>query len=351
MCIRDRFWIKYNLCAPFGAVALVLLAWSLARRDWKGLGRVVLGGVLGLAAMSLPWLFYFWANGALDEMWYNYFYCNLFLYSDSADAALPQMLASMWRNIRSDLRLNWVFGVFVVLGLLWFTFGPRVRGEKRDAAFWLQRLLLPLSFLAVTAAIYGTPHNVPIYYALALVLFVPFGFVPVLAAVRAVVDKLAGTGRFSSWLWAALAAAALAAGVGFAWWHTPNHQAFGQKRADTVQYQFAQVMRSEPDPSYEMWGVLDRGFGMAADLLQDSPYIGSFNLPVEEIQQEFYGDPAFDTEFIICGSYEDDYQTNLAQWQPLLEQHGYALVSEGQELQLNRTTYYTVRYLLYQRQE
>lgn len=140
------FWIKYNLCAPFGAVALVLLAWGLARRDWKGLGRVVLGGVLGLAAMSLPWLFYFWANGALDEMWYNYFYCNLFLYSDSADAALPQMLASMWRNIRSDLRLNWVFGVFVVLGLLWFTFGPGVRGEKRDAAFWLQRLLLPLSF-------------------------------------------------------------------------------------------------------------------------------------------------------------------------------------------------------------
>lgn len=62
------FWIKYNLCAPFGAVALVLLAWGLARRDWKGLGRVVLGGVLGLAAMSLPWLFYFWANGALDEM-------------------------------------------------------------------------------------------------------------------------------------------------------------------------------------------------------------------------------------------------------------------------------------------
>ncbi len=345
------FWIKYNLCAPFGAVALVLLAWGLARRDWNGLGRVVLGGVLGLAAMSLPWLFYFWANGALDEMWYNYFYCNLFLYSDSADAALPQMLASMWRNIRSDLRLNWVFGVFVVLGLLWFTFGPGVRGEKRDAAFWLQRLLLPLSFLAVTAAIYGTPHNVPIYYALALVLFVPFGFVPVLAAVRAVVDKLAGAGRFSSWLWAALAVAALAAGVGFAWWHTPNHQAFGQKRADTVQYQFAQVMRSEPDPSYEMWGVLDRGFGMAADLLQASPYIGSFNLPVEEIQQEFYGDPAFDTEFIICGSYEDDYQTNLAQWQPLLEQHGYVLVSEGQELQLNRKTYYTVRYLLYQRQE
>ena len=30
---------------------------------------------------------------------------------------------------------------------------------------------------------------------------------------------------------------------------------------------------------------------------------------------------------------------------------GYALVSEGQELQLNRMTYYTVRYLLYQRQE
>ena len=109
----------------------------------------------------------------------------------------------------------------------------------------------------------------------------------------------------------------------------------------------------KPDGTYGKFVAepLDRGFGMAADLLQDSPYIGSFNLPVEEIQQEFYGDPAFDTEFIICGSYEDDYQTNLAQWQPLLEQHGYVLVSEGQELQLNRKTYYTVRYLLYQRQE
>lgn len=118
-----------------------------------------------------------------------------------------------------------------------------------------------------------------------------------------------------------------------------------------MQYQFAQVMRSVPDASYEMWGVLDRGFGMAADLLQASPYIGSFNLPVEQIQQEFYGEPAFDTEFIVCGSYEDEYEASLARWEPLLAQHGYARVGEGQELQLNRTTYYTVRYLLYQRQE
>lgn len=145
--------------------------------------------------------------------------------------------------------------------------------------------------------------------------------------------------------------AALAAGVGFAWWHAPNRQAFGQRREDAVQYQFAQVMRSVPDASYEMWGVLDRGFGMAADLLQASPYIGSFNLPVEQIQQEFYGEPAFDTEFIVCGSYEDEYEASLARWEPLLEQHGYARVGEGQERQLNRTTYYTVRYLLYQRQE
>ncbi|WP_394963559.1 hypothetical protein [Candidatus Allofournierella excrementigallinarum] len=345
------FWIKYNLCAPFAAVAAVLLAWGLARRDWKGLCRAFAGGVLGLAAMSLPWLFYFWAGGALDEMLYNYFYCNLFLYSDSADAAPAQILANMWRNTCSDLRLNWVFGVFVALGLLWFTFAPRARGEKRDAAFWLQRLLLPLGFLAVTAAIYGTPNNVPIYYALALALFVPFGFVPLLAAVRAVGDKLAGDGRAGRRLWAALAAAALAAGVGFAWWHAPNRQAFGQRREDAVQYQFAQVMRSVPDASYEMWGVLDRGFGMAADLLQASPYIGSFNLPVEQIQQEFYGEPAFDTEFIVCGSYEDEYEASLARWEPLLEQHGYARVGEGQERQLNRTTYYTVRYLLYQRQE
>lgn len=329
----------------------MLLVWALARRDWKGLGRVVLGGVAGLGAMSLPWLVYFWANGALDDLWYNYFYCNLFLYSDSARPQLSAVLAGMWRNTVSDLRQNWVFGVFVVLGLLWSVFAPRAREEKRDAAFWLQRLLLPLCFLAVTAAIYGTPHNVPIYYALVLVLFVPFGFVPLLVAARAVVDKLAGTGCFGRWLWGVLAAAALAAGVGFAWWHTPNHQAFGQKREDAVQYQFAQVMRREPNASYEMWGVLDRGFGMAADLLQASSYIGSFNLPLAEVQQEFYGEPAFDTEFIICGSYEDDYQTNLAQWQPLLEQHGYVQVGEGQELQLNRKTYYTVRYLLYQRQE
>ena len=345
------FWIKYNLCAPFAAVAAVLLLWGLARRDRKGLGRLVLGGVAGLGAMSLPWLLYFWANGALDELWYNYFYCNLFLYSDSTQTTLAQMLGNMGRNIASDLRLNWVFGVFAVLGLLWFTFGPGVRGEKRDAAFWLQRLLLPLCFLAVTAAIYGTSHSVPIYYALALTLFVPFGFVPLLAAARAVVDKLAGAGRFDRWLWAALAAAALAAGVGFAWWHTPNRQVFGQPRQEAVQYQFARVMRRSPNPSYEMWGVLDSGFGMAADLLQASPYIGSFNLPLEEVQQEFYGEPAFDTEFIVCGCDEKEYKYLLPQWDEQLDAKGYERVCEGHDLHLTRNTYYTLRYALYQRQE
>lgn len=28
------FWIKYNLCAPFGAVAVTLLIWGLVRREW-----------------------------------------------------------------------------------------------------------------------------------------------------------------------------------------------------------------------------------------------------------------------------------------------------------------------------
>lgn len=344
------FWIKYNLCAPFGAVAVTLLVWGIARRDWKGLGHVIGGGVLGFAAMGLPWLIYFWANGALDELWYNYFYCNLFLYSDSARPHLSAVLAGMWRNTTADLHQNWVFGAFVVLGLLWSVFAPRARGEKRDAAFWLQRLLLPLCFLAVTAAIYGTPHNVPVYYALVLVLFVPFGFVPLLVAVQAVVDKLAGTGRSGRWLWAVLAAAALAVGVSFAWWHTPNRRVFGQTREQAVQYQFAEVMRREPNASYEMWGVLDSGFGMAADLVQASPYIGSFNLPLEEVRQEFYGEPAFNTEFIICGCYEDEYEASLAGWEPLLEQHGYVRVSEGQDLHLTRNTYYTIRYLLYQRQ-
>lgn len=345
------FWIKYNLCAPFAAVGAVLLLWALTRRDWQGLGRTIAGGVLGLLAMSLPWLVYFGVNGALGDLWYNYFYCNLFLYSDSAHPHLGAMLAGMWKNIRSDLHLNWVFGMFVVLGLAWFTFGPRTRDEKRDAAFWLQRLLLPLCFLALTAAIYGTPHSVPVYYALVLTLFVPFGFVPLLLAVRAAVDRLAGTGRLSLWLWGLLAAAALVVGVAFAWWHTPNRQAFGQPREETVQYQFARVMRSVPDASFEMWGVLDSGFGMAADLLQASPYIGSFNLPLEEVQQEFYGEPAFDTEFIICGCDEKEYGALLPQWDAKLGEKGYELVSEGHDLHLTKNTYYTLRYALYQRQK
>lgn len=345
------FWIKYNLCAPFAAVGGVLLVWALARRDWKGLARTVAGGAGGLLTMSLPWLFYFGVNGALGDLWYNYFYCNLFLYSDSARATLAEVLGGMWRNTCSDLRLNWTFGIFAVLGVLWFTFGPRARGEERDAAFWLERLLLPLCALALTAAIYGTPHYVPVYYALALVLFVPFGFVPPLLAARAVVERLAGTGRSGRWLWGLLTAAALAAGVGFAWWHTPNRQVFGQRRDEAVQYQFAAVMRRSPDTSYEMWGVLDSGFGMALDKLQSSRYIGSFNLPLEEIQQDFYGEPAFDTEFIICGCDEKEYKYNLPEWDETLARHGYQRVSEGHDLHLNRETYYTIRYALYQRQE
>ena len=110
-------WMKFTLLGVYIGYMLFVLALQLCRRDPAGLWRAAGAFLLGLLAVTAPWLVYFGVNHALKDAFVSYFYNNVVLY--------PQLegnrLAFLWTNLRHGLlwsaRMTLLMGIGV-LGIL-----------------------------------------------------------------------------------------------------------------------------------------------------------------------------------------------------------------------------------------
>lgn len=69
VCLMCSLLIKWNAAAMLSGAALVVLVGVVRARRWQDL----LGGVLGLAAVALPFAAYFWAQGNFSAFVHEYF--------------------------------------------------------------------------------------------------------------------------------------------------------------------------------------------------------------------------------------------------------------------------------------
>lgn len=333
------FWCKFNLCAFWGAMGLVLFIDCLQR---GGVTKAVslTGGFLGgFSATSLPWLAYFAVNGAMSDLWEAYFYNNLFLYSGSRN--FMGILQSGLQGMADQLLKNWTFGLLVLLGLVWALLWPGRR--------WTERAFPVLALLFLAVGVYGVGASSFAYYAMAFVTFVPLGFLPLLWLAQRLIEtpslkRLAKP--------KVLAGIACVLGVSFAFWHTPNRPLFGQPRAAAVQYQFAQVIEQAQDQSLVVWRHLDNGFFTALDRVPEEKYIGAYNLDIPEIEalRTTVPDPA-ETAFVVSSCEEKRRNIYKAEKEPLLLEAGYVMVADGREEYLTGGGYLTTQVYLYQRAE
>lgn len=334
------FWTKYTLCGLFAAVGLVLFVHAICRSGPKAAARLAAGFLGGFALAGLPWLLYFGLNGALGDLWQCYFYNNLFLYGTGGSLSLSGVLHAVAGSLSYMLRLNWTFGIFAVGGLAWFVLWP---GTGRSG--WERVLVLACAVL-MAVAIYGAASNAYIYYGMPFVLFVPLGFLALLGPAQALLERMRLP---TGWPVRMAAAAALVLGVGYALWHTPNRQAFLQPLEQTVQYQFKQVVDGAEDRSMAMLHLLDGGFYTICDVMPTQKYIGVFNLPLAEMQQQM--DDTLknaDVNFIVARTEEEDREEYKRDKEPAILEH-YELVADGTEEYLRNKGYSTMHYYLYRR--
>lgn len=120
-------WIKFTLCGLYAGLAL-----AVALYYWRGLRQprrlpgVIGWFLLGLVPITAAVLAYFAANGAVADLFWAYFYNNIFLYASTGGNILAALRSIVWR-VYVTLWHNRAYMGMTALGALWLLAGGRAR--------------------------------------------------------------------------------------------------------------------------------------------------------------------------------------------------------------------------------
>ena len=282
------FWNKFTFVGFYVGWFLYFGYFYIKRKEMKEFRDMFLGFAAGFVLLTVPVLLIFVANGAIADLFKVYFYDNIFLYSEYKEKVFIVSLVTNYANGLANL-VDGSFFIFllIVLGLL----QDKTRFLATSMAF-----LFSTSFIG---------EHIYTYYAFIFVPFVGRGIavmlekvaaaaVPVDAAAEnaAVVQDAAAAGRSVNpdTLIRKHAVAAMIVFAGVCYVLTPNRARFGMKKADTPQYQMAEVIHQSEDWTLLNYGFLDNGFYLAAEVLPTCKAFCRTNMPHEEmlaLQEEY----------------------------------------------------------------
>lgn len=238
-------WVKFNLVAFYlvwmAAVALEVLVRERRLKSAIWMCLIFAGGVL---LATVPWLIYFGANGALDDLFQGYFLQNATQYSAGMNV-LKSIALALYLQLRCG---RWHALLLAVAGLTVLLL-PRRRMPVRE------KMLLVLLASAMVVAMFCRMGI--LYYGVALAVFLPFALIPADALfqrIRRIQVR---------WLVAVSAVAACVALV----CGDLSVRHLGASREDLPQTQVARILQeSGDDPTLLCYGGMDAGFYMAADI-------------------------------------------------------------------------------------
>lgn len=134
--------IKFNLAAMAAVWTVILLV--TARRQW---GRVAVATIAGFALMVLPWLAYFWHEGALGAFFTEYFF-----HTATTTAAVTHLSVANYLTGWGRIGVLTLLSLAVMaIGIAWWCRGRKEHRLPLWAAF--------LWFLAVTMLLARQGHH------------------------------------------------------------------------------------------------------------------------------------------------------------------------------------------------
>lgn len=261
-------WIKFSMLGFylgwFGAFFLL----ALKRRELPALVRMLGQILLGVVIASAPVLAYFALNGAMTDLFTAYFYNNLFAYSTvSAGNPLFSIFLNLAGGVQHLIHTNRLPTIFLIIALVGLFKSRRCTEVLFVMLCWVGLLLL--------VYIGGRRYT---YYSLIFSVFAPLA-IPVFWRIQQSLTQVFGGKKI--WKTTAVAASLLLA---FAM--CENTYLLQYKKSDMPQYQFAQVIRQEENPTLLDWGLLDGGFYTVADIVPNCRYFCWLNIPLEEMTTE-----------------------------------------------------------------
>jgi hypothetical protein len=270
-------WIKYTMLG-FWFAWMMMVFFDIVRQ--KRMGRAFLSCAVFLAGMLLtgiPWVVYFAANGAMWDFINAYFIVNIFGYSQSM--GMPSRLLFMLVMLCMEFVKNVLFALPAVAGVIFFTFSKRWLSDR------MAKLTVAACFLFLIAGVYGGGSSYP-YYFLIFAPFAPLGYMPVLGFLeKKRREKRKEPLKYSRLFLGAYLSALLVC----CFFLNQNTKSLGVRKAELVQYQFAEIIRQTPGATLLNYGFLDGGFYLASGITPQTKYFCKLNITVDrypEMMQE-----------------------------------------------------------------
>lgn len=105
------FWTKFTIILMPALFMVAWLVFTLIKKEYKYALNSILFMLIGFAVITVPVLFYFLVTGAIKDLFYYYFYCNLFLYG--ATKTSPFLI-----NIKTHIFGNYRYYCLALVGIL-----------------------------------------------------------------------------------------------------------------------------------------------------------------------------------------------------------------------------------------
>lgn len=284
-------WTKFNLLGFyvgwFLAIAILLYKNTSFHALLKMVGIIIIGVLLS----TLPWIIYFGANGALNDLFEVYFHDNLFYYTVAEDS---NKLVALLKNLRMGFLNIQQFFSAVFLLLIVGTIGLI---QKRQRPIFLYFLLV---FTLYFSVIYmGGRHYQ--YYALAFAPFTIFGLSilddiihpvlenkkPLLCMLRIKIQKLTVLNQVLPFT---LLPLEISLCLTFAFLLSPNTSYMHLQQSELPQYQFKSIIEQTPNATLLNYDCLDVGLYTVCDIVPDCRYfcrLNSANPDIENGQDEY----------------------------------------------------------------
>lgn len=287
------FWIKFNVALIFVGGYLIYLIYFIIKKDLSTLWRFILLAIAGFIAGSIPCLIYFAVNNAFNDLWFGYFYSNLFLYHEPVIFSERCLFLLGW--FARYIKNNTLMAALSILGIVGF-----VRRRKKTMGFGRFFVLGMTLFFWFACVI--KPAVIGVYYSLPNILFAVFGFIELAEIIkgRAVFD---GAKKTVSTVLVVICAISVLFG---------SNAAFLLEipKEELAVYEFAQIIKKENNPTVLNYGCLDTGIYTLAEVDPPTKYFCRLNLQnFEEMNTEtkkLIDEKKVDFIVTLNSSYEED---------------------------------------------
>lgn len=279
--------IKYTMLGMFFFwMAMVALS-TFNCKTWRDSIRNCIIFLAGMIAPVLPWLIYFGVNGALDDWYHAYIYCNIFFYSDFQESVgIGRKIYDLAKILYWLIIDNFVYFSMIILGFVGFLFSRKAKWYEKINIYGM------FGFLFLGIFIGGTTL---FYYSLPLSLFAVFGVIVLGGIVEWIAERVAARAKCQKSMEivqdrhsivrknmrcpkavSIVGIVVLYTGLLMASWNLSMNTSYIQEKGeDFYLYKFRDIVLQEENPTLLNIGCLDAGLYTLTNIIPNCKYFQS----------------------------------------------------------------------------